>query len=155
MKAGYTVGAGADVALSAGVAKSVLGVKANAAFGLDLYKVSVTFNGVLATAVPVLVELCYATFATNSPGTNSTSETPAQTYGRVIAHGVTAGSNWTTEPTSLATVLDEFLIHPQTGVKEYLPLGNTYDCALSEGFVIRCTAAAAVSVRSGLWWERC
>jgi hypothetical protein len=152
-KCGYTVAVGADVALAAATAKTVLGVKSGAAFGLDLQKISVTFDGVTSTAEPVLVELCYSTWATNSPGTNSTSETEVQVYGRVIADGTTAASNWTAEPTAL-TVLDEFLIHPQTGLKEYIPLGFTPDCAVDHGFVIRCTAPAIVNCRAGLWWER-
>src|SRR5687768_9151857 len=85
-KAGYSIVTGAAVALSAATAKSVLGVRGNAAFGIDLKKFSVAFDGTSATATPVLVEICYATFATNAPGTNSTSVTPTQNYGRTIAH---------------------------------------------------------------------
>ncbi len=35
------------------------------------------------------------------------------------------------------------------------PLGDTPDSAVSEGFVIRCTAPAAVNVRAALEFERC
>lgn len=153
-KAGYSVGVGADVTLSAATIKTVLGVKSGAAFGLDLYKLGISFDGIVSTAEPVLVELCYCTWATNGPGTNSTSETPIQGYGRVLAHGVTAASNWTSEPTVL-TVLDEWKLHPQMGMKEYIPLGQTFDCALGEGFAIRCTAPATVDCRPMLFWERC
>jgi hypothetical protein len=154
-KAGYSVVTTAAVALSAATAKSIVGVKSHANFGLDLKKARVGFDGTTASAVPVLVELCYATFATNSPGTASTSRTPAQLYGRTIAVGATAASAWTTEPTVL-TVLEELLITPNGGLVMYdIPLGDTPDSAVSEGFVIRCTAPATVNVRGGLWFERC
>lgn len=152
-KCGYSVVVGADVTLTAATAKSVLGIKSGAAFGLDLYKIGISFDGVSSTAVPVLVELCYCTWATNSPGTNSTSETPAQGYGRVLAHGITAASNWTTEPTVLS-VLDEWKLHPQMGMKEWIPLDHTLDCAFGEGFVIRCTADAGVDARPSAFWNR-
>lgn len=152
-KTGYMAPTGGAVALSAATAKSVLGVKGHANFGIDLTKARVSFDGSTA-ATPVLVELCYATFATNSPGTASTSVTPAQVYGRVTAVGATAGKNWTTEPTVL-TVIEEELLTPNGGLVIYdFPLGTTPDSAVSEGFVIRCTAPATVNVRAGLWWER-
>jgi hypothetical protein len=154
-KAGYSAVTGGAVALSAATAKSVIGVKSHANFGLDLKKIRVGFDGVTATAVPVLIELCYATFATNSPGTNSTSVTPAQLYGRVITAGFTAGKTWTTEPTVL-TVLDEWLLTPNGGSAWYdIPLGDTPDSAVSEGWVLRLTAPATVNARAGLWVERC
>jgi hypothetical protein len=154
-KSGYSAVTGGAVALSAATAKSIIGVKSHANFGLDLKKVRVGFDGTTASATPVLVELCYATFASNSPGTNSTSVTPAQVYGRSIAVGATAAKNWTTEPTVL-TVLEEWLVTPNGGLLIYdLPLGDTPDCAVSEGFVLRCTAPAAVNVRGGLVYERC
>jgi hypothetical protein len=142
----YQVGAGADVTLAAATVKSVLGIRAGAAFGIQLKAWGVSFDGVTAAAEPVLVELCYATFATNPPATNSTTETPVQASGRVLTHGMTAASNWTSEPTVL-TVLDELRVHPQTGYKELVPLGDEPDTALNQGFVLRCTAAAGVDVR--------
>ncbi|GAA3957751.1 hypothetical protein GCM10023085_45330 [Actinomadura viridis] len=156
-KAGYTVTTGGAVALTGGAAKTVLGVRANAAFGLDLKKVRVSFDGTTATAVPALVEVCYCTWATNGTmGTNNTTLTSAvaQLYGRAQTHGVTAGKNWTSEPTVL-TPLEEWLVSPAGGIVVYdWPLGDTPDCAFSEGFAIRVTAPAGVNVRAGLVWER-
>lgn len=149
----YTVVTSAAVALVAATAKSIIGVKSGATFSVLLKQAAVMFDGVTAGAVPVLVELCSATFATNVPGTASTTRTPAQGSGRVLAHGVTAASAWTTEPTVL-TVLEELLIHPQAGVIYQIPLGDEYDCGFGEGFVIRCTAPEAVNVRATLKWVR-
>lgn len=151
-KTGYSAVTGGAVALAAATAKSILGVKSNAAFGIDLRRIKVGFDGVTASAVPVLVELCYATFATNAPGTNSTTITPLQGYGRVAAHGVTAAKNWSAEPTAL-TVVNEYLLTPYGGlVLEEFPEG--LDTALGEGYTIRCTAPAIVNVRATAWYER-
>lgn len=146
----YSIVTGGAVALSAATAKSILGVKAHANSGIQVSALRIGFDGVTASAAPVLVELCYCTWATNSPGTNSTSVTPAQKSGRVLTAGFTAGKTWTTEPTAL-TVLDEWLLTPNGGLALIdIPLGNEYDSALAEGFVIRCTAPATVNVRATL-----
>jgi hypothetical protein len=155
-KCGYSVVTGADTALTASATRSVLGVRGNAAFGIDLQKWAVGFDG-SAAAAGISVELCYATFATNAPGTNSTSETPVQIYGRALTHGVTAASHWTAEPTAL-TVIDEKFISPGGGWFEWaIPLGQTPDSAFSEGFVIRLITDAGVTpnYRAAMWYERC
>ena len=157
MKAGYSVMTGAEVALAAATTKSILGVKAHANFGLDLlnFAIHALASGTSAPGFePILVELCYATFATQSPGTASTSVTPVQEYGRTIAVGSTAARNWTTEPTVL-TVIDEFMVHPQTGWQVWRPFGATPDCAVSQGWVLRCNSDNAVSVRAMMRYERC
>ena len=149
-KTGYSVTTEGEVALSAATAKTVLGVKAPAALGLDLKSFSVDFDGVTASAEPVLVELCYSTWATNSPGTASTGTTERQLYGRVIAADFTGGHTWTTEPTTL-TVLWAFALDPNKGLFMYdYPLGESPDCAVAEGFALRLTAPATVSARAAL-----
>lgn len=151
---GYSCTTEGAVALSAATAKTVIGAKAHANSGIQLKEFMVAFDGVTASAVPVLVELCYATFATNSPGTSSTATTVRQKYGRSLTAGLTAGKNWTAEPTVL-TAFKEFLLAPDKGVIAYqFPLGQEPDTALGEGIVIRCTAPAAVNVRATLDVER-
>lgn len=157
-KSGYSCTTEGAVALSAATAKSIIGVKSGATtanHGVDLIKWRVAFDGVTASAVPVLVEICACTFGANAPGTNSTSTTVRQDYGRLASTGFTSGKTWTTEPTTI-TVIDEFLLTPNAGVILYdYSLGTSPDSALGEGFVIRCTAPATVNVRSTLWFERC
>lgn len=146
---------GAAVALAAATAKTCLGIKAHANSGLLLKKVRYGFDGVSASAVPVLIELCYTTWATNAPGTNSTSITPVQANGRVLTAGFTAGKTWTAEPTVL-TVIEDELLTPNGGVLWYdFPLGDEYDCALGEGFALRFTAPAVVNVRAVMGVNRC
>lgn len=153
----YTAITGGAVTLTAATAKTVLGWKAHANSGLLLLGYEVAFDGVTASAVPVLIEVCYSTWATNPPGTNSTSVTPLQNTGRVLAVGATAGKTWTAgnEPTTLS-VLTEKLLTPNGGVIVYdYPLGNEPDCALAEGFALRLTAPAGVNVRATLTVSRC
>lgn len=154
-KAGLAIVTGGSVALVAATAKSILGAKAHANSCLDLQGFSLGFDGVTASAVPVLVEVCAATFATNAPGTASTSVTPGLRYGRSTTVGWTAAKTWTTEPTAL-TVLDEFLVTPNAGlvIRDY-SLGQTIDTPLGEGLLLRCTSPAAVNVRATMLFERC
>ncbi|GAA3416240.1 hypothetical protein [Streptosporangium vulgare] len=159
-KAGYSVVTGGAVALTGGTAKTVLGVKSHANFGLDLLRVWWGFVDTVATEAPVTCELCYCTWVTNSPGTASTTlSAPAitQVYGRTITPGFTAAKNWTTEPTVL-TPITEVPLTPNGGlVLHDGSLGMTPDCDLAHGFALRFTAAsgADTSVRATMWVERC
>ena len=151
----WSIPTGGAVSLAAGTAKSVLGVRAGAAFSVYLKRYRIAFDGVTASAVPVLIELCGATFATNPPGTASTSVTPVLTTGRSTAVGVTAAKNWTTEPTAL-TVIEEILLTPNGGVLMYdFPLQDEPDTDLNGGFVLRLTAPATVNVRADIAFGRC
>lgn len=151
----YTCSSEGAVALAAATAKSVIGVKAHANSGLLLKKIRFSFDGVTASAIPVLIELCYSTWATNGPGTNSTSTTPRQRGGRALTAGFTSGKTWTTEPTAL-TVVEDQLITPNGGALWYdFPLGDEDDCALAEGWTLRFTAPAAVNVRAIMSVSRC
>lgn len=153
---GYSIITEAAVALVAATAKNILGAKAHANSGLQAKGFSVAFDGVTASAVPVLVEFCYCTFATNPPGSNSTNLTESQTYGRVLAAGFTGAYDWTSgnQPTTV-TPLKSWLLTPNGGMFSYQwPLGQEPDCALAEGFTIRCTAPAGVNARATMDLER-
>ncbi len=148
-KAGYTATTGAAVGITT-TAKSVLGVLAPSTFGGDLIAVRVGID----TATTLLVELCAATFATNAPGTNSTSVTMQQVYGRSVTVGFTAARNWTAEPTVL-TVLEEWEFTSGGTLVYDVPLGDSYDCAVSTGFALRLTGGAAANARAVMKCERC
>lgn len=131
--------------------KTIVGVKAHANSGLSLTGFVVSFDGVTASAVPVLVEVSYCTWATNSPGTASTSTTPRQIQGRVLTAGFTSGKTWTTQPTVLTPAFPAFTLTPNGGTLIYdFPLAEEPDTALAEGFALTVTAAATVGVRAGL-----
>src|SRR6266571_3010821 len=104
----YTCLTEGDVAsAAASTAKTIIGVKAHANSGIDLQGFWISQSGVVASDGPTLIEICYCTWATNSPGTNSSSTTPNQISGRVLTAGFTSGKTWTGEPTAL-TVLWAF-----------------------------------------------
>ena len=148
-KAGYSAATGAAVATGTAL-KTILSVIAPAQFGIDLKKIHLGFDGVTASAVPVLVELWSAT--TDGTGT---AGTVVQTYGRTITPGFTTKYNYTAEPTTL-TLYDSWLLTPTGGLVFYdYPLGDTPDTAVSTGFVLRCTAPAIVNVRASFTFERC
>ena len=135
--------------------KTVVGAKAHANSGLLLTGFVISFDGVTASAVPVLCELSYCTWATNSPGTASTSTTPRQIQGRVLTAGFTAGRNWTTQPTVLTPIFPAFTLTPNGGTLIYdFPLGEEPDCAFGEGFALTVTAAATVGFRGGITVSR-
>jgi hypothetical protein len=157
-KAGYTARTTLAVALSVDTAKTALMVITPSTFGGDLKKFRIGFDGVTASAVPVLWELVTSTNASNStPGTGNTSETSAitQVYGRSITTGFTAFSASTSEPTTLTVIESEYLT-PVGGLLVYdFPLGDTPDWAVSAGMGIRLTAHATVNARCQMWFERC
>jgi len=152
----YSVQTGAAVALVAATPKTVLAVIAPAQFGVNLTRYEIGFDGVTASAVPVLVEICYSTFATNStPGTNNTTATVNQTAGRIITAGFTGFYASTVEPTVL-TPLDSFTITPNGGtvIRDYN--GVQPDSAVSNGFAIRLTAPGSTpNVRATMFFGRC
>src|SRR5260221_13981710 len=149
-KAGYSLTTLAAVALVANTAKSVLTVIAPAQFGIDLTKMRLGFDGVTASAVPVLVEFCDSTLATNStPGTNNTTGTVTQVYGRSITAGFTGFYASTTEPTVL-TRYDSWTLTPNGGLVIYdWPLGSSHDSAGAAGTALRRPTPAAVNAHGG------
>jgi hypothetical protein len=157
-KAGYKVGTSSAVPLVAATAKTALMVICPAQFGIDLKKLSISFDGVTASAIPVLCEVVSSTNASNStPGTANTSESAniQQIYGRSITTGFTAFSASTSEPTVL-TRLWSFNLTPTGGSLFYdFPLGDTFDTAVSSGIGIRLTAPASVNAICSLTFERC
>jgi hypothetical protein len=149
-KAGYSAATGAPVALAAATAKTVLSVIAPAQFGVDLTKYRIGFDGVTASAVPVLVEI--VSFTTDGTGTSGNVN---QAYGRAITAGFTTKYNYTVEPTT-ATIVDHYTLTPNGGLIVYdFPLGTTPDTAVSNLMALRLTAPAAVNVQATMYFERC
>lgn len=140
---GYKIQSLSSNALTASATRTVVGVKSGAAFGLQVVKWGFSFNG-SAAAAGIECQLVYSTWATNAPGTNSTSITATQDYGRVLTNGITGAGHWTTEPTALTVIESKFI--QQSGAYEWsVPLGKEPDCALGEGFAVRVITPAAVT----------
>jgi len=154
MRAEYEAHTSAAVALAAATtAKTIFGIKGDTGYALDLLKWWFTLDGVSASEKPIYIELCYCTWATNAPGTASTSETPNQVAGPRIAETFAAGRNWTSEPTVL-TPIEVFDYDPYKAYYGYdFSLGDSPDSANAEGFAVRMTipsGGAAVNARTGM-----
>lgn len=91
-----------SIALTAATVKSTIGVLAAANVCLNINNFVASFDGATSSNAPVVVEVCSSTFASNSPGTNSTAVTLAKAdLGRTETLQASGGSTWTTEPTVL------------------------------------------------------
>jgi hypothetical protein len=143
----YSVVTGADVALTAATAKTVLNLVAATGRLVELTEIGIGFDSVVTTREAVLVELCHNTAA--GAGTGSSSVTPVQLTGPAIAVAAVCNKNYTTEPTVL-TAIKEWLVEPKSGqIIEQLPLGEQIiSKSTANGLAIRCTAPDAVNARA-------
>jgi hypothetical protein len=160
-KSGYSSTTQGEVALAgAGTVLNLLGVKAGTELSVDLLGWWVDFDSITAVDKPVRCGIYICTFATNAPGTNSTTVAIKRNYGRSLGTGFSAAKNWTTAPTAIDTEpLDEFALDANKGMYRYdWPLGQTPDCGLAEGFLIRTlveTGDSTLAVaRAGMRYER-
>jgi hypothetical protein len=149
---GYTVNTG-PLALVAATAKTILNVIPPAQFGICLTGFEISFDGVTASAVPVLVEVGQCSQA--GAGTPAGSPpTPVQVRGQTIAHGCTIAHNYSAEPTVIVPAFD-WWIDPNKGVLDRLwPLGREIEQGPSKGICVRVNAPAVVNVRVSMEWER-
>lgn len=143
------------VALVAATAKSVVGIKAPTNQCAILLELGLGFDGATSTNAAAIVELMGSTFATNGPGTNSTSVTPVkQDSGRQETVQTTAAKAWTTEPTVLT--LWRSIDVPQYNGFIVLPLRQWFSelvIAGAAGFVVRITSPNNVNVSGYLTFE--
>lgn len=151
MPAGYVINTEGVQALAAAAAETILNI-VNAANSLvRLVEFSVSFDGVTATAVPVLVELCSCTQAT--AGTSSAAAI-TQIRGATRTVDATARRQFTAEPTVI-TVLKPYLVRADGGlVIVQFPLGREPEQTVTaDGLLLRCTAPAIVNARGGMEFE--
>jgi hypothetical protein len=101
--------------------KTVLQLTA-AAQRLGLYGVAVTFGGTSSVAPAVLVRIA----RTTSTGTSTGTPTVVSVDNSFVASTVTAQSDFSAEP-DIGDVLWVRDIHPQTGLAEWIPLGDEFN----------------------------
>lgn len=124
-------------------------------FGLQIVKFRLSFNGVTAGNTPVLVR-----FYTDNGATagTSTAGTITQSSGRVIAAtNITAGYNYTAEPTTKTYLGDEYGLTPNGGTLVYdYPFGDEPDYFNSgnSSFGMEITPAQQVGVKATVWFSR-
>ena len=148
MSAGYVITTEGAQPLAAATAETMLNFINAANSTLLLVEFSVSFDGVTASAIPVLVELGHCTQA--GAGTSS-SATIRQIRGATRTVQGTAQRQYTVEPTVI-TVLKEWLVRPDGGLLHLqFPLGREpQQNTTLDGLVLRATAPATVNVRAGM-----
>jgi len=150
MSAGFAVKTGTGAtALVAATAKTIVNSISGATIAPLVTEMSVGFDGVTASAVPVLVEVGYSTQA--GAGTPGTSPTPTQIRGRAQTAVSTAAVDYSVEPTAI-TPFKHWLVTPNGGLLVIQsPLGREAQADLSGGTnkaqCLRCTAPANVNCR--------
>lgn len=145
---------GAEVALVAATAKSVIKVIAAANLGLELVEWGVSFDGVSVTGEPVLVELLGMSTAGAGTSGGTITTTYDATTGQVkVLNGaawtpqLVATYGYTAEPTAVNAQYDVQEVHPQAGYRYIFPLKQETIIPAAGIVVIRCKAAAAVNCR--------
>ena len=150
MPAGYSFTTVGSLALTAATAKTILNVINSSTGLIRLIAFSVSFDGVTATAVPAVVELCQSTQA--GGGTPGTGPTIVQERGPTRTVQATAAQGYTAEPTAL-TAFQRYFVPTFNGVLAIqFPLGREPEMiTASRGICLRVTAPAVVNC-SG-WFE--
>jgi hypothetical protein len=143
-----------SVALTATTAKTVVGAKAATNQAIKMLEQSVSFDGATSSNAPAVVEFNTITFATNSPGTASTSVTPLKREpGRAETTQLTAAKTWTTEPTVHA-IVRTIDVGQYNGIYHYIhPFAAPHIVAGGAGFGIRITSPNNVNVSGHLTAE--
>lgn len=144
----------ATVALVASTPKTVVGVLAAANVALKLTEASASFDGAVSTNAPVVVNFARITFATNPPGTNSSSFTPGKRdTARRETVQATAATAWTSEPT-VVTPQHSKDIGQYNGCYHYIhPFASPLVLEGGKGFGIRGTSPNNVNFTGHLTCE--
>jgi len=126
--------------------KTVVGIKTPANQAVKLLGVNVGCDGTNSAQGPAIVRLGSSSFATNAPGTNSTSITPAiLDSGRPETIQSTAGGNWTTEPTTWV-IVEAFYVPVYMGSAiVFRPLTVPLIAKGSNGIVMSVTQQSSVT----------
>lgn len=142
------------IALTATTAKTVVGVQAATNICLNANEFAFSFDGATSSNAPVVCEICTTTFATNAPGTNSSSQTPAKNdTGRAETIQAVAGNTWTSEPTVVTTYkcID---IGAFNGAYAWIvPFSTPVVCIGGKGLSIRLTAPNNVNSSNDILCE--
>lgn len=130
-----------SVACVASTIKTVVGLNAAANICVQITEASASFDGATSSNAPAVVEFDAITFATNGPGTNSTTSGPVKKdTGRGETFQVTAAKAWSAQPTVI-TQLWPLDIGQYNGVYHYiLPFASPYICIGSKGCGISVTS---------------
>lgn len=157
MAAGYACSSGAAFAVTSG-AKTLLNLIAPASAAPPvLVEFGISFDGVTASAVPALVELCASTQATAGTGGTVGTITQIRGYGGANAQATVLGQ-YSAEPTVLTPVKQWFVPAFMGLFTIQFPLGREaigFDAASTsmKGIALRVSAPAAVNARGYIEWD--
>lgn len=147
----YTVNAAA-FSYAANTTKTLVSMKAAASRDPAVVRIGVSADGVTGAALALLAELCHCTFATSG---TSTSFTPVQSRGKVVASAMTAAHSFTAEPTVVTPIWSTYLTPNQPTFTESFTLDDLPETNLGEGMLIRITnptSGTTVNVRGFMTW---
>ncbi len=138
---------------AANTTKTLVLVDAPANRDLTITEIGVSADGTSGTALALVVELCHVTMATSG---TSTSLTPVQTRGNVLASQATAAHSFTAEPT-VVTVIKGWYMTPNQGLFiVQFPLGREPMTRTGEAIAIRInnpTSGTTVNLRGNIEFE--
>jgi hypothetical protein len=141
-----------EEALAAATTETVIALIGATAVKGKLVEFGISFDGVSATAEPVVVRMIRTT-ADDGTATGATevqfSDPDNPTPNCAVKHSYTA------EPTKAAQPLAVWKVHPQAGLVIQWPLGREpgLDNTTSNGIAFDCTAPAVVNADAYLVWE--
>ena len=140
-----------QTALTANTARTLVEVMTVAATGIIPVEWWVEFDGVTASATPVLVEVGIFSAQT----TTGTATTPNLWSGgeRMIGSACTCRTLITSEGSGTPSIVDRHRIPPTSGLLYQVPLGLELAVGATQSFRIRATAAAACNATSGIKWS--
>lgn len=143
------------VPLVAATAKTVLQVAVPATTDIKILSWSVSFDGALGTAIPVICQLLDGDVAA-SVGTAFTPDlfgNNQQNASLCIGGAALTGYNFGTEGTmTTVTSHDQQHVHPQAGYGVWFPDDSRRRVGPGRFVRIRCLAQAAVNVMPAIWW---
>jgi len=135
-------------------AKTVLKLITPTSFNVKIHEIGVSMDGVAAAAVPATFE--WGTSDETTAGTSVGTPVTTQVKGRVQAHGLTVGQNFSAEGTT-------YTIHNGIYVPQYMgvlviqnPLGleNESPGDAADSFLLRINVTANVNVLAWVKWSR-
>jgi len=148
------VSATAEAAAVPAIMATILEVNPPANRKATITEASISFSGVSATDVPVLVQLVEVT-VTSAAGTGVTPASMRD--GQIITGGATAKKLPASEGT--VTVLKTYNVPPSSGLVIQFPLGREPEiqgaASTGKGYAIRANrgAGAAINANANIEWE--
>lgn len=146
---GFDINAPAVACLGT-IAKTVVGLRAAANISVEILELALSCNGNTSGNAPARVDFNHCTFATNPPGTASTSITTQRKRDpdKSATFQYTAAHTWTTEPTVLTPHFTRYVAQYNGNYHYVAPWTNPIILpgSTSHGVAITVTSPNDVSV---------